>query len=74
MNIKYLYYTIAANNEAAETYGPRSRCVDHSDKWQITNGSNTYTAQYSAGCYEVDIIVFGSLVHTNYKQKKFEAE
>ncbi|XP_019850942.1 PREDICTED: leishmanolysin-like peptidase [Amphimedon queenslandica] len=40
------------NNEAAETYGPRSRCVDHSGKWQITNGSNTYTAQYSAGCYE----------------------
>ncbi|XP_019850941.1 PREDICTED: leishmanolysin-like peptidase [Amphimedon queenslandica] len=54
------------SNEAAETYGPRSRCVDHSGKWQITNGSNTYTAQYSAGCYEyqcsnsvVTIMIFG---------------
>ena len=53
--------TTGLNNPSAQTYGPGSRCVEHSGIWRARQscGSSSSTSFQQSGCYQV-------CVHSTY--------
>ena len=52
--------TAGLSNPSAQTYGPGSRCVEHSGTWRAQSGSSSSSTSFQkSGCYQV-------CVHSTY--------